>query len=184
MSLQVDLTDKIPPINPKASKKEWPPEKFICSTPRLQDHAYLRVWDPTLGPNAGAPLGHHIIEDFGRCYGKHLVSTCKAKGWAINEHQAAGHRFRRTGGWGGKRVKKVAPMAQWVHPDALAGEKLIIELAKKRASAPLESSIVDSARIDSEIDMVENIISRGWCVGTERFLLLGSLLGRTSNSTP
>ena len=57
---------------------------------------------------------------------------------------------------------------------------------KKRASAPLESSTVDSARIDSKIDVVENIISEGWTVETERFLLLGSLLGRTiySNTTP
>ena len=37
---------------------DWPKEKLISSTPKPQDRAYLRVVDPALGPNAGAPLGH------------------------------------------------------------------------------------------------------------------------------
>jgi hypothetical protein len=129
VGLHVDLTDRIE----KGADGKWPEEKFLCSTPRLQDAAYLRVLDPTLGPNAGAPLGHRIVGDFGRCYGRYLTATCRKKGWAIDEHKAAGHRWRAGGQHGGARVKKPAAADDWVHPDAQAGIQLI-KAAASRAS--------------------------------------------------
>eukprot|EP01047_Picozoa_sp_COSAG01_P093752 COSAG01_NODE_24813_length_765_cov_3.606607_1_plen_154_part_00 len=83
--------------------------------------------------NAGAPLGHRIVGDFGRCYGRYLTATCLKKGWAIDEHKAAGHRWRAGGQHGGARVKKPAAADDWVHPDAQAGIQLI-KAAASRAS--------------------------------------------------
>jgi hypothetical protein len=131
VGLHVDLTDGLE----KGADGKWPAEKFLCSTPRLQDAAYLRVLDPTLGPNAGAPLGHRIVGDFGRCYGRYLTATCLRKGWAIDEHKAVGHRRRAGGQHGGARVKAVAPADDWIHPDAQAGIKLIKATAAARASS-------------------------------------------------
>jgi hypothetical protein len=73
------LTDAIE----KNEEGEYPPEKFSCYTPRLQDHAYERVFN-AVGSNVGAPLGHRIVRDFEKCYGSNLVIICKALGWAVD----------------------------------------------------------------------------------------------------
>eukprot|EP01047_Picozoa_sp_COSAG01_P077309 COSAG01_NODE_13878_length_1524_cov_1.350175_1_plen_257_part_00 len=173
VGLHVDLTDRIK----KGADGKWPAEKFLCSTPRLQDAAYLRVLDPTLGPTAGAPLGHRIVGDFGRCYGRYLTATCLAKGWAIDEHKAAGHRWRPGGQHGGKRVKKAAVPDDWVHPDAQAGIKMMKDaaVAASLSTPPISPNISISILEKCER---ERAVERERIIAHERVVLHFQALAR------
>ena len=57
-------------ILPRKKNGDSPKEKFICSTPNLQDRSHLCVVDPYIGPNAGAMMGSRIVRDFDKIYGK------------------------------------------------------------------------------------------------------------------
>jgi hypothetical protein len=120
------------------------PRRFVLDTPSRIDFAYLRVMEPTLGPNAGAPLGKRIVQDFAKCYGRHLSIICEAHGWAVQgvgsrngyrNHpsyfgppevvKANAHLVPKKFGNGGRRVKSEKPdPLRWTHPDA-------VEIAKK-----------------------------------------------------
>jgi hypothetical protein len=119
------------------------PKKFLLSTPHNQDKAYARVMDPSLGPDAGAPLGKRIVQDFAKCYGVNLEMIVMAHGWAV---EGVGTRdgHRRDESYfgpleirlrmakivkpkflhGGLRIKNATPKeAGWKHPDAESAMK-------------------------------------------------------------
>jgi hypothetical protein len=147
--------------------------------PRLQDVAYLRVLDPALGPNAGAPLGHRIVGDIGRCYGCYLTATCLAWGWAIDEHKAAGHRWRPGAQHGGKRAKKAAPADDWVHPDAQAGIKMMKDaaVAASLSTPPIPPNISITTSILEKCAR-EQAIERERIIAHERLVLHFQALAR------
>ena len=62
----------------------WPKDNSICSIPNLQKIAYLRVFDPDLGPNTGAPLDSCIMQDFEKYYYQNLTIICRAKAWVVD----------------------------------------------------------------------------------------------------
>ena len=101
--------------------------KFDISTPKTGSKAYLRVWNPDHGPDAGCPTQDRIREDIERiCVGKSciLLEIWAAHGIALEEH-GAGHGRRRRKGMprGGHRPKisYCKKAGGWLHSLA-AGE--------------------------------------------------------------
>ena len=134
------LTD----ILPRNENVDWKKEKFICSTPKLQDVACLWVVDPALGPNEGGPLGSRIVQDFEKRYGQNLTIICRAKGWVVDGCGNRGGHIRHAGYFdpnieanralvsgpcftrGDVRVEGSKKcVAQWAHPDTERSEKLM-----------------------------------------------------------
>ena len=83
----------------------------------------MRIWDPTLGLNAGVPSSCRICEDINRIVDETYLSIVAHRGRAMyGPHTCTGRRQRECGatgeGRGGVRVKKdcYGDMG-WVHPD-------------------------------------------------------------------
>ena len=94
-------------------------KRFSRSTPSNTLSAFTRIWDPELGPNAGAPLGRRIEQDVSRCFGDHILEIIKAKGCAVQGiGSRSGHRaIIFLDHWGGHRLKKDYEGGKWIHPD-------------------------------------------------------------------
>ena len=117
-------------------KKQMNPKKFDRSTPKRQTYAYLRLYDPAHGPNAGSPLGCRIVQDMERCFGVHMLQIRGAPHFGSVVHGIGsrnGHRRVGGAGRGGKRQKKAAS-AKWWHPDAREAQAKMLSDARRRAA--------------------------------------------------
>ena len=86
--------------------------------------AYRRIWDPSLGPHAGAPTSKRIIQDINRLVDETYLSIVAYRGRALyGAHKCEGRRKTQLGSMGGRnhggvRVKKYnTDNIAWVHPD-------------------------------------------------------------------
>jgi hypothetical protein len=144
----------------KDDEGKWPPEMFNCNTPRLQDHAYERVFNAVDSDGktstVGAPLGYRIVRDFEKCYNENLVVICKALGWAVdgcgNRNGKRSHVTYFGGailkernktlvagrhGHGGARVKGSGTKPKlWLHLDTATAIDVKTERARKRHRGP------------------------------------------------
>jgi len=114
-------------------------ERFSRATPKLQTEAYLRVFDPSLGPDAGAPLGSRICQDVGK-FLVALSAIRDARGTCVpGLCSRSGPRAAASTGLGqhgGHRVKR-AHVEHWYHDDVLPARKrqLVISLARHAGAA-------------------------------------------------
>ena len=102
------------------------PDKFSKRTPKHTQSAYKRIWDPALGPDAGAPLGKRIIQDVERVINETYLRIFNNRGRALDDTEYKGRRAAlinanapngRVERRGGKRVKGSGERKDiWVHP--------------------------------------------------------------------
>lgn len=96
--------------------------KFSKRTPKLMARSYLRLWDPSLGIDAGCPTSDRICEDINRIIDHTYLSIVNNRGRALHGAHSveAGRRRKESGkkgGRGGKRVKIYDDdTIGWVHP--------------------------------------------------------------------
>ena len=89
--------------------------------PAEQTGAFLRLLDPDLGLEAGAPLGHRVCEDIGKFTPALKAIRDRRGDTAPNPGACKGHRAVAGQGKaqrGGKRQKGAPSGDIWVHPDA------------------------------------------------------------------
>ena len=97
------------------------PNKFRKRTPIHLSSAYKRIWDPSLGKNAGAPLGKRIIEDIQRVVNETYLNIFRRRGRVLDTAQYTSRRAKLqqdhfADQWGGNRVKGAGPVRNyWVH---------------------------------------------------------------------
>ena len=114
------------------------PHKFSKRTPKQLSKAYHSIWDPTLGPDAGAPTSKRIKEDVERVVNETYIKIFERRGRVLNTASYVGrralvHRERVAGPWGGKRSKGTGrKKAFWVHPDILCYENEILSSARSQ----------------------------------------------------
>eukprot|EP00957_Ditylum_brightwellii_P192612 14664869-Ditylum_brightwellii.AAC.1 len=114
----VDLT---PPIK-KIDKR-----KKSVDSPKYQDDAYMRLWDPALqvchsmGWQAGVTSSKCIINDMTRVYEYTIMKRFQTRGCVVAG--CGTHRGRRDNGiktmgrWGGHQERKIWEN-KFIHPDA------------------------------------------------------------------
>ena len=74
------------------------PNKFSKRTPKALAKAYERIWDPTLGLDAGAPTSDRICEDINRIIDKTYLSIVENRGRALyGLHTCEGRRRKECG---------------------------------------------------------------------------------------
>ena len=88
--------------------------KFSKRTPNHFRRAYLRIWDPTLGSEAGAPLSSRIREDIIRVVNSTYLDIFNRRGRVLDTAAYTGrrkqeHTDRVAKPWGGVRVKGQGP---------------------------------------------------------------------------
>ena len=84
----VNLTQHLPCYLPNG--KTPYPNKFSKRTPKLLSSAYRRIWDPSLGPMAGVPLGCRIIENIKRVVNKTYLAIFEHRGRVLDTAQYTG----------------------------------------------------------------------------------------------
>ena len=125
----VNLTQNLPDDHP---------QKFSKRTPKQLSRAYRRIWDPTLGPDAGAPTSKRIKEDVERVVNETYMKIFERRGRVLNTASYVGrralvHEDRVAGPWGGKRSKGTGrKKAFWVHPDILCYESEILSTSREQ----------------------------------------------------
>ncbi len=121
------------------------PRKFSKRCPKRLASAYARLYDPSLGPNAGAPLGRRIKQDVDRVVNETYLQIFNARGIVVGTGRNKGRRYVKTGGQGGKRIKAEEPLApvdvehkdeedseDWIHPDVAFLPDMIVEGAVQK----------------------------------------------------
>ena len=88
--------------------------KFSKRTPNHFRRAYLRIWDPTLGSEAGAPLSSRIREDIIRVVNSTYLDIFNRRGRVLDTAAYTGrrkqeHTDRVAKPWGGVRVRGQGP---------------------------------------------------------------------------
>ena len=108
------------------------PRKFSLNTPKRALNAYQRLWDPSLGPDAGVPSSKRIIEDVRRVVDEVLPRLFEARGATVKGLGTRTGRRRELNlaplPRGGRRKKKETMEKKWKHPDA---ESALDELFRK-----------------------------------------------------
>ncbi len=111
------------------------PLRFCRSTPTLNHLAFSRIWDASLGPEAGAPTGARIVQDCMK-FVPALRSIYEARGICVQGlGSRTGHRSEAAKGLnkrGGKRVKGEDKGTGWVHPDAVGPRSMLMARAVER----------------------------------------------------
>ena len=121
-------------VSHTASLPNTDEQKFSVSTPKHQDSAYLRLWDPSLqleqGWEAGVPCSRRILQDMTRIPTYSILKRLEVRGAVV--HGCGTRRGRRNdgrrdvGNWGGARERK--PLAErFMHPDAISAVEEGIE---------------------------------------------------------
>ena len=86
------------------------PLKFSKRTPDRMQRAYLKLWDPSLGPDEGAPTSKRIQEDINRVINETYLDIFYNRGMALaGNHRCKGRRKHECGlkgKRGGARIKK------------------------------------------------------------------------------
>jgi hypothetical protein len=110
-------------------------KRFCRSTPALNHLAFSRVWDVSLGPEAGAPTGIRIVQDCMKFFPA-VRAIYEARGICVQGlGTREGHRKTAAAGLnkrGGKRVKGVDKGTGWVHPDAVGPRRMLMARAVER----------------------------------------------------
>ena len=120
-------------VNLTAHLPDNHPNKFGKRTPKQLSKAYIRLWDPDLGPNAGAPLGRRIKQDVDRVVYKTYLEIFTRRGRVLNTAAYLGwraqlHNERVAAPWGGKRIKGEGPVrTYWVHHNIKQYEEALME---------------------------------------------------------
>ena len=115
-------------------------DKYSKRTPNHLSKAYRRIWNPELGPNAGAPLGRRIIQDIRRVIQKTYLEIFHRRGRVLDTAQYTGRRAveqrdRVAAPWGGKRVKGEGPQRTfWVHDDIKRYEVVLMQKCREQFS--------------------------------------------------
>ena len=97
------------------------PKKISKHTSNHLGAAYIRIWNPDLGPNAGAPLGRRIIQDSEQIVNKTYLQIFNRPGHVLDTAAYTGRRAKEqqeqyTRPWGGKRIKgERLVRTYWVH---------------------------------------------------------------------
>ena len=131
----VNLTQHLPCYLPDG--KTPYPNKFSKRTPKVLSSAYRRIWDPSLGPMAGAPLGYRIIEDIERVVNKTYLAIFERRGRVLDTAQYTGRRAkeqeeRYAEQWGGVRVKGTGPVREyWIHDQVKVYETSMIDACRR-----------------------------------------------------
>jgi len=122
-------TSLLTPTHPDYNKR------FCRSTPALNHLAFSRIWDASLGPEAGAPTGIRIVQDCLKFFSSFLA-IYEARGICV---PGLGSRERHRkiaakglNSRGGKRVKGVDTGCGWVHPDAVGPRRMLLTRALER----------------------------------------------------
>ena len=117
-------------------------KRFCRSTPALQRHSYSRIWDASLGPEAGAPTGARIVKDCMKWI-PNLHAIYEVRGICVpGLGSRTGHRAEAAKGTkkrGGKRTKGPNQAVGWVHPDA-TGPRLMF--ATRSAERHFERGLI------------------------------------------
>ena len=121
------------------------PRKFSKRCPKRLASAYIRLYDPSLGPNAGAPLSWRIKQDVDRAVNETYLQIFNVRGLGVGTGRNKGRRYVKIGGQGGKRVKTEEPLASndvededeednknWVHLDVAFLPDMIVEGAVQK----------------------------------------------------
>ena len=109
--------------------------KFSHATPKQQTSAYLRLLEPSHGPEAGTPLGSRICQDIGK-FIPALEAIRDARGVTVpglgtrNGHRTAANQEGDQRG--GRMVKGAPQSAQWVHPDAAVAKRSLARASLDR----------------------------------------------------
>ena len=116
--------------------------KFSKRTPKKCAEAYKRIWDPSLGPDAGAPTSKRIKEDIDRVVDETYRKIFNARGCVIETGNTGRRAVKRDGAKrGGARIKNVQVQVEsyeeWIHPDISFVSNDIYLKAKARAEASL-----------------------------------------------
>ena len=139
----VNLTQHLPDYLPDGRTPH--PNKFSKRTPKVLSSAYKRVWDPSLGPMAGAPLGARIIEDIQRVVNKTYLKIFERRGRVLDTAQYTGRRAveqeeRFTQPWGGSRQKGTGPVREyWIHDAVKQYEVSIVDACRQGFRNNVES---------------------------------------------
>ena len=117
-------------VNMTSHLEDTNEDKFSRRTPKHTQSAYKRIWDPSLGSEAGAPLGKRIIEDVERVVNETYLRIFNNRGRALSDTEYKGRRAaiirecrneQGEGGLnnrrGGTRVKGSGELKHiWTHP--------------------------------------------------------------------
>ena len=112
------------------------PNKFSKRTPTHLSNAYKRVWDPDLGPDAGAPLGRRIKQDVDRIVNKTYLQIVARRGRVLDTAAYLGrraelHEDRVAAPWGGPRTKGEGPVrTYWIHSNVNSYEGQLMEKSR------------------------------------------------------
>jgi len=100
-------------------------------------YAYKRIWNPALGPDAGAPSSKRIREDIERVVNKTYLKIFERRGRVLDTAAYTGRRAveqqeRYAEQWGGKRIKGEGPVRKyWVHPSVKEYEATMMEACRR-----------------------------------------------------
>ena len=131
-------------VNLTAHLPDNHPNKFGKRTPKQLSKAYRRVWDPALGPDAGAPTSRRIKQDVDRVVYKTYLEIFHRRGRVLNTAAYLGrraqlHNERVAAPWGGKRIKGDGPVrTYWVHPDIKDYEEELMEGSRSQYLISME----------------------------------------------
>ena len=113
------------------------PNKFSKRTPKHLVAAYKKIWDPNLGPFAGAPIHKRIKEDIGRVVQKTYLDIFNHRGRVLDTAAYTGRRAveqeeRFADQWGGHRIKGAGPKrTYWIHPDVKHYEASLMDACRR-----------------------------------------------------